>query len=413
MSTATESAAVTSPPGTKRANALLWPIVGIIAAIGLLALGYWIAGGKKPERLPTAYGKRRGADPSRSVNGTGVLTELFKAAGHRTTTLNRLSPKLESSDVIVWIPNDFQPPTDEQREFIENWLSNGFGRKAIYVGRDYDSAVAYWEEVLPSAAPEDKEEFQRQLARAKAEHDSSRADMPAKEYAGWFTTRRDEAPRDVRTLEGPWAEGIDASKVEIEIEGRLTPPAAADVTAGDPAPPAEVEVLLESEGDALVTRLSDPTTGDGEIIVVTNGSFLLNYPLANPEHRKLAARLVREIDAGSRVVFIESDYGGPTVYEKEPSGGGASPLEMLKVWPLNAIVLHMTLLGIFYCLAASPIFGRPRELPSEPAADFGKHVAALGELLARTKDRNYALSRLEQYRQMGKRDSGKSHLKSK
>ena len=413
MTTATESAAAASPLAATRKSALLWPIIGIVAAIGLLALGYWIAGGKKPERLPTTYGKRRGSDPARSVNGTGILTELFKAAGHRTTTFNRFSPKLESSDVIVWIPNDFQPPTEEQREFIENWLANGYGRSVVYVGRDYDSAVAYWEKVLPSAAPEDKEEFQRQLARAKAEHDSARAEMPAKEYAGWFTARRDEPRRKVQTLAGPWAEGIDASKVEIEIEGRLAPPDAADATGADPLPPDEIEILLESEGDALVTRLSDPAWGDGEIIVVTNGSFVLNYPLANPEHRKLAARLIREVGPEGRVTFIESEYGGPTVLEKEPSSGGASPLEMLKVWPLNAIVFHMTVLGIFYCLAASPIFGRPRELPSEPAADFGKHVAALGELLARTKDRNYALSRLEQYRQMGKRESGKSHLKTK
>ena len=34
---------------------------------------------------------------------------------------------------------------------------------------------------------------------------------------------------------------------------------------------------------------------------------------------------------------------------------------------------------------------------------LGKHVAALGKLLARTKDRNYAHARLAQYRQVAER----------
>ena len=58
-------------------------------------------------------------------------------------------------------------------------------------------------------------------------------------------------------------------------------------------------------------------------------------------------------------------------------------------------------------------FGRPRELPADSPADFGKHVAALGKLLAQAGDRNYAQARIAQYRQLAERRSGKSHLKSK
>jgi len=70
-------------------------------------------------------------------------------------------------------------------------------------------------------------------------------------------------------------------------------------------------------------------------------------------------------------------------------------------------------LGIVVCLSRSPIFGRPRELPADSPSDFGKHVAALGKLLAATKDRNYAHARLAQYRQIAERRSGRSHLKNK
>ena len=63
--------------------------------------------------------------------------------------------------------------------------------------------------------------------------------------------------------------------------------------------------------------------------------------------------------------------------------------------------------------AGWPIFGRPRQLLPPSPSDFGKHVAALGQLLARTQDHNYAQSRLAQYRQIAERKSGRSHLKSK
>jgi hypothetical protein len=184
----------------------------------------------------------------------------------------------------------------------------------------------------------------------------------------------------------------------------------ADRVAADPPIPANFEPLLTSEGELLAFRVTDESKwGDGQVIVLVNGSWTLNYPLVNHEHRKLAARLVNECGSPGKVAFVESSAGGPKVLEKEPSSGD----EPWPPYPLNAILVHMTVLGIVFCLARFPIFGRPRELPSEPAADFGKHVGALGDLLARSQDRNYALARLMQYRELAKRDSGKSHLKKK
>ena len=140
---------------------------------------------------------------------------------------------------------------------------------------------------------------------------------------------------------------------------------------------------------------------------------MLNYPLVNREHRKLADKLIDQCGKQSKhVVFIESIANGPPILEKEPTGSMPSLLELLKVWPLNAILLHVAVLGIIICLSRSPIFGRPRDLPGDSPSDFGKHVAALGKLLARTKDRNYAQARLAQYRQVAERRSGRSHLKA-
>ena len=86
---------------------------------------------------------------------------------------------------------------------------------------------------------------------------------------------------------------------------------------------------------------------------------------------------------------------------------------MLKIWPLGPILMHLTVLGIIFCLARSPIFGRPKELPVESPADFGKHIVALGDLLGRSKDQHYAEHRLAQYRQLAQRKSGRSHKKAK
>jgi hypothetical protein len=320
---------------------------------------------------------------------------------------------VNDSDIVVWVPDNFEPPTKEQRQFLEDFLENGTNKTVIYVGRDYDAAVAYWDRIQPEVPERQADEALRRRAEALAGHEAARAGMPAQEYARWFTARRDGKPRKATKLAGEWADGIDPAKAEILIEGRLDIPVAADGAATDPDLPADFEDLLSSEGEALVTRITDDEKwGDGQVIVVTNGSFVLNYPLVNHEHRKLAGKLVAECgSAAGRVVFIESGPDGPAVLDKEPSSAGG-PLDLLKVWPLGPILMHLTVLGIIFCLARSPIFGRPKELPEPPTADFGKHVAALGALLARTKDQHYAQQRLDQYRQIAQRKSGRSHRKA-
>lgn len=391
---------------------MLLPAAGVGIAILVILLGAFL-GARRDEPLPTIYGRRRGGDAGRSVNGTGVLSEMFKSAGHRVTTFTRLSPKLERYDAIVWFPDTFKPPTTEQRHYLEQWLKNGYGRTVIYVGRDYNAALDYWDHIAPDVPPELKAETRRRQAEARAAWEAARSSMPDKEYATWFTARRDERPFEVKSLEGPFADGIDPKQVEIQLEGRLDVPVEKDrATNDDPLP--EVDVLLSASGAPLITRITnEPDWEEGQILVVANGSFLLNYPLINHEHRQLAGRLIDECGVDARIAFVESQGSGPPIVEKEPTRGFPTALELLKIWPLNAILLHLVVLGLVLCLARSPIFGRPRELPADPTTDFGKHVQALGKLLARSKDRNYAQSRLDQYRQIAQRRSGRSHLKNK
>jgi len=398
-------------PGEKKVGGgLALPIVGAIGAVILILVGLLMAM-RRDERLPTAYGQRRGGEAARSVNGTAVLAEMFRKSGHRVTTTSRFSPRLNKFDVIVWVPDDFGPPDKEHRDYLEQWLNSDpyRTRTVVYVGRDYNAALDYWERVVPETPPAQAAEARHRQVEARAAWESARSAMPANEDAEWFAARRDGKPEKIDKLEGPWAEGIDASKTDIRLEGRFDMPKVADRKEDDPTP----ELLLGSGTDSLAFRITDEQWHDGQVIVIANGSFVLNYPLVNHENRKLAAKLIEECGDGQNVIFVESDADGPKIINKDPVGGMPSSLELLKVWPLNAILLHLTVLGIILCLARSPIFGRPRELPGDSPADFGKHVAALGKLLAATKDRNYAHARLVQYRQIAERRSGRSHLKNK
>ncbi len=394
----------------------------------LLGLLLFICGCSSTQ-LNSTYGQRRGTRGGPSVNGTAVLAGMFERAGHRVTSWRRLSPKLEQCQTIVWCPDDFAPPTTEQREFLEWWLQNDTGRTLVYVGRDYDATETYWKQVLPSAPPHQTWEVWRRLAMAQSSHFAARARMPADQFADWFTFERDEPRRKVQELAGPWSVNIDASQIAIELAGTVSIPSADHLETwtnrddyyweGNP----DFTPLLKSTDDVLAYQLTLDDWGDSKIIVVNNGSFLLNFPLVHPEHRKIAGHLINACGPG-RVVFLESGLGGPTVYDTEPNAAMPTGFEALTVWPLGFIIMHIAVLGLLACIALYPIFGRPRAHPVTEApadsdtvlaqdngaatvirTDFSKHLTALGELLESTEDREYARSRVAHYHEHVRRET--------
>jgi hypothetical protein len=276
-------------------------------------------------KLDTDYGQRKGT-ATYSVNGTAVLADMFEAAGHDVYSWRWLSPRVQDrADCIVWFPNDFEPPSEEVREWLDDWLLGGSddlfsdlleeqpGRTLIYVCRDFDAAAWYWEKVKPDAPPEQVKQVEKAAAAAQNDFDVARQAIPAEQDCQWFTVQGKSKPRQVRSLQGPWAEGIDAAEVEIELNGRIK---AADTA----------EVLLKSDGDVLVTRQEH---NGSQLIVVANGSFLLNLPLVNQEHRKLAGRLIDQIGPPRQtVVFLESDPGGPPIRDEDPSAQVPTGMEI-------------------------------------------------------------------------------------
>ena len=382
-------------------NPLAYVILGVlaIAVIGILLVIYKLQG----EELDARYGRASGASGQVSVNGLGMLAGLFKEQGHRVRSWSRLSPALdERADTIVWFPSDVQKPSDEAIDWLEDWLFAEPGRTLIYVGRDFDAAPGYWAKVAPGAPAEVASEFAREQGRATGDFTITRQPLAGSDDWTWFTSEGTLKHRQVTTLDGVprWLEGVDASKTEIELNGRLVPPSRFG---------GMDEVLLESEGEALAwsEKFLNPNWNPGEhsqLIVVANGSFLLNFQLVNHEHRKLAAALVREIGPKQHVVFLESD-GDPEISDEDPQVGPPSATKLLGIEPFNRILLHLALVGIMFCFARWPIFGRPREEPPAPVSDFGEHVASLGELLSIAGNRELAWQRVQQDHQSQRPDA--------
>ncbi len=228
----------------------------------------------------------------------------------------------------------------------------------------------------------------------------------------WFRFDRTVSSQPVKTLEGPWGSGLEAAHTNLQLSTRLRPAAAGADAAAAPAtedvlPDDEasrhVETLLSSHDQIIAGRVSSEFWNGGQVIVIANGSWLLNLPLVNHEHRKLAGRLTDACGPPGRVCFLESGRGGPRISESDTQ----LPLMLraFTVWPVNAILLHLTLLGILFCFCVYPIFGRARSLPPDSTSDFGKHVSAVGDLLEQGGNAADAQQRLQQYQDMMQRNN--------
>ncbi|RCS52802.1 hypothetical protein DTL42_08180 [Bremerella cremea] len=382
----------------------------------LVMLGLVLAGcGKQSGGLPTTYGKRSG-NAGASVNGTKVLSEMFRSAGYWVKSYSVVSPSLLKNDVIVWVPESFEGPNYEFQQVILNWLAEKDGRTFIYIGRDFDASVQYWEEAIQKVPPEQKLDTMRQRSLAIQDFDELRNFIAEEEDYYFFKTERDAPRRVAKSLRGPWAKDIDASKTNIVLRTRILP-ATTDAlyegydTLDSDEPPVyaveDIDVLLSSRGEAIVTRMGSDYS-DSQLILVTNGSFLLNLPLVNPEHRKLAAKLVNQCDRDSyspeTVAFLETgDY--VDIRRADDTTDATSGWEWLSKWPLNLVGLQMAWWMIVLCFALYPIFGRPKQLPAAETSDFKKHIDSVGDLLEATDDHAYAQLRLQQYQQIMKGDA--------
>lgn len=372
---------------------------------GLLALAGILCLAGCGEELDARYGVRRG----QSVNGTGVLYELLRRRGHYVTTRHFLSPSVKRrADCMFWFPQEYGVPPEENRKWLEEWLREEEGRVLVFVARDYDAESEYWKVIQKTALPEKLKEYKRRQQEAESFFDNELLGQPDRTACPWFVQRkRERPPRQPlpgETLSGSprLVESVDAKKLEIPVNLGLEPAF-------------EAEPLLIMDDEVLMTRQSfhADTGGESHLIVVVNGSFLLNYPLVHREHRKLAAAVLDEVESlaaedSMQVVFLESWMGEwLTVSETDEAGGMQMSWDFFAVAPLSYIFLQLALVGIVFAFSRWPIFGRPQQEESEGLTDFGRHVEALGELLELSGDWEYAQKRVEQYQHTTKHETGR------
>lgn len=367
----------------------------------LLVVLLLLTTGCRDRDIVTHYGSRSGAGAA-SVNGTSVFGQMFKDTGRRVRSWRLLSPSLEKADVVVWFPNDLAPPSLDVAVWFDDWLRYSYDeyqyeykdKVLIIIGRGYDAEEMYWRETQPIAPAKLKIEFARRLRQAKGNSITGASGGGTGDVSDWFTIHKPKKAKPVTTLAGPWAGGVDAKQATIEHSATITPDASftTKLSDGDGHP-------LISERVIELTDDWDDEWNDGEskLILIENGSFLLNASLVNHENRKLAGRLVDSIGADAKdVVFLESG-ASPTISDTDPSMGPPTGFELFRIWPIGALLAQAAAIGLVYALARFPIFGVPRRLKESSLTDFGKHVTALGRLLATTRDRAYASGVLSKY----------------
>ncbi len=350
--------------------------------------------------IPTEYGSRVGR-AYRSVNGTSVFAEMFGQRGVATSTWSRLSPRLKRSDVVVWVPNSFELPNTASTDYFEDeWLSldDLRYRTLIYVARDFDAAVEYWTQQSQQATGRTYLESRSQAARKQSDHALSRSYTALELDSKWFSIESSQSFVDADVNEGEWLADIkkqaDGKPIRLPVAGTLQWEEPKKNSGR------QYEVLLGSEDTPLIVRMTDEYAWpDGQVLIVLNGSSLLNLPLVEHENRVIASKLIDECgDEVRRVTFLETGPGGVSISTSDPRA--YSGFDALKIWPINSVLMHLIVAGILFCAMVFPIFGRPHDLDSDSPSNFGKHIHAMGELFAITQDKKTALAKVQQYRNL-------------
>ncbi len=339
-------------------SAFLFPL----ALIGLACAGC-------APTLDATYGKSRGT----SLNGTSVLTKMLRDRQREVRAAIRLNDELAAwARAIIRFAPYPGPPSLEESRWYRDWLAADGGRLLVYVVRDFDTVAEYWQGVRATLT-ESSDEVRRAEAEEKRNAAANWVDkLPAKANPGadprcWFGT--DTAwnpPRACTRLSGPWADGIDA--------------AAAGLIVHEPLKTARGLRLLECDGKPLVIEKG---IGRGRVLMIGNGSFLLNEAIVNPARRPLAERAIDWVCASAmQVALVE----GPFVL-----AGDAEPPTiwslMRRISSLRWVAIQVGLAALMAALARASRLGRPRPDPPSGANRPAEHAAGLGDVVGASESR--------------------------
>ena len=136
------------------------------------------------------------AEAGRSVNGTAVLAEMFKRS---RPPRDDDGPPLAQAERVRHhrLGSRRLRAADQGAARVPGRVAGRAAteRTVVYVGRDYDAAVAYWDrDRCRKRRPSRPTRRFAARPRPMRLHEAARSKMPAKQYARWFTV----APRPSR-----------------------------------------------------------------------------------------------------------------------------------------------------------------------------------------------------------------------
>jgi hypothetical protein len=300
----------------------------------------------------------------------------------------RLTDELnEWADVIVRFAPYPGPPEREEAHWYSQWLDRKPNRRLVYVCRDYDAEEDYWGAVLaslPTDAP-DSVRSRVEAERTAARRNRSQPPRPDKDKLAdptdWFAVPPvSTAPKVCTTLNGPWAVGVDAAKAAIAVHE---------------TPDVDAETVLLDCGETQALAIEWTRYNQSRVLVLANGSFVLNAALLNPARRPLTERVVEWAsgDEPAQVAFVEGRF----VIGKGPANPSIWGI-LGRVASIRWVIVQMLILGLAACLAKAPRLGRARPEPPSDADRPAAHPEALGALLARAGRSHEARSILDEYR---------------
>ena len=344
-----------------------------------------------PTDVETTYGRSRG----KSINGTNAFADLIRARGHTVRAAIRYNETLGAwAKVLVRFAPHPGPPSKDEAEWLAGWLAVEPGRKLVYVPRDFDTGPEFWATMLAALPSTASDAERKKVETRRAESQSWPIELPdcPKEVAkadDWFGTEPiDPKNRNTvaicRNLIGPWSEGVDPVAAALPKHEILR------------AENNEIVLLSGDDGKLAVTWTLRDDSGEndqGNVLVVANGSFLLNAGLLNKARRPLANRVVDWIgDGPDHVAFVE----GASVLADDATE--TSMFHLLTVEPFNWVTAHLGVFGALLCLSLAAAIGRPRPEPLGEVERPSAHPIALGAILARTRQAEVAQELIAAYR---------------
>ena len=384
-----------------------WGRLRAPARLALAAMLFVVACTAGCDRDPeTRYGTVRGE----SLNGVSAFVQLLRDTGLRTGTRRFLSERIVGrADVAIVFAAGFGPPDAEARDLLGRFLAAPGDQTLVFVARDSDAAIDYWQTVAGMPGLEPAKAGQ---ARARQREAAVELRSNVKET---FTVADAAAEDD--TAAGPsfgLAARPEPVAPPIDVEAK-TAAGPVRVTARWPLarvlePPPGAKPLWSHDGEPLLVesrgRISDGASAsrsgaggaDGDrTLVLASAAPLLNGGLVDPGNRRLAAALVGLLPSGSRVVVV----GSTRVRPAEEEETAPSTWRLLAIQPHPWIAAQALLAVVLFCWWKAPIFGRPRREATGRPQNFGHHVDALGGLLEKSRDEAFAHERLEAWRRPG------------